>query len=74
MVFYDQFGGGRSERPAEPALWRLARFVAEVGYVRAAPGLDAVHLLGHSWGMMLAANYLRTQPAGWSAASWPAPC
>src|SRR5688500_14664177 len=62
--FYDQLGSGRSDRPADPALWHVERFVDELACVRAALGLDQVHLFGHSWGTMLATDYLLTQPVG----------
>ena len=65
VVFYDQLGGGRSERPEDDSLWRIERFVTELATVRSALDLDRVHILGHSWGSMLAAEYLLTeQPAG----------
>jgi proline-specific peptidase len=64
VVFYDQLGCGRSDRPDDPALWQIERFVAEVDEVRAALNLNRVHLLGHSWGSMLAADYALTQPPG----------
>src|SRR5688500_13940495 len=54
VIFYDQLGCGRSDRPDEPALWRVERFVDELGRVRAELSLEQVHLLGHSWGSMLA--------------------
>jgi proline iminopeptidase len=31
VVFYDQLGCGKSDQPDDPSLWRLERFVAEVG-------------------------------------------
>ena len=58
VIFYDQLGCGRSERPADPSLWRVDRFVRELGQVRAALGLERAHLFGHSWGTMLAVDYL----------------
>lgn len=64
VVFYDQLGCGRSDRPDNPALWRIERFVAEVDQLRQALGLSHVHLLGHSWGGWLAIEYLLGQPAG----------
>jgi proline iminopeptidase len=64
VIHYDQLGSGHSDRPHDPTLWNMARFVEELGQVRAALHLDEVHLLGHSWGTMLAASYLLTQPAG----------
>ena len=39
-------------------------FVEEVGVVRRALRLDRLHLLGQSWGGMLAMEYALTQPVG----------
>ncbi len=64
VVFYDQLGCGRSDRPTDVELWTVDRFVRELGQVRAALGLDEVVLYGHSWGAMLATEYLLTQPKG----------
>jgi proline-specific peptidase len=58
VIFYDQLGCGKSERPDNPALWTLARFVEELAQVRAALGLDRLHLFGSSWGGMLAMQYV----------------
>ncbi|MGD1956807.1 MAG: proline iminopeptidase-family hydrolase [Sphingomonadales bacterium] len=57
VIRYDQLGGGRSGRPTDKTLWNRDRFVEEVAAVRAALGLDEVHILGHSWGGALAAYY-----------------
>ncbi len=57
VIFYDQLGCGRSDRPGDDSLWRVVRFIHEVDAVRAHLGLDTVHLLGHSWGGYLAATY-----------------
>ncbi len=54
VVFYDQLGCGRSDHPHDPSLWDVGLFVDEVAAVRAALGLPRVHLLGQSWGGMLA--------------------
>jgi proline-specific peptidase len=54
VVFYDQLGCGRSSQPSDHSLWTVELFVAEVATVREALGLDRVHLLGSSWGGMLA--------------------
>lgn len=58
VIHYDQLGSGKSDRPTDPSLWKVERFVEELGQVRSALGLTEVHLLGHSWGTMLAAAYL----------------
>jgi len=64
VVFYDQLGAGRSDRPADSALWHVDRFVNELAQVREALNLDEVHVLGHSWGTMLAVDYMLTNPQG----------
>jgi proline iminopeptidase len=65
IIFYDQLGSGRSEHPSDTTLWNVPRFVQEVAAVREALGLDSIHLLGHSWGGALAAEYLvSTKPSG----------
>jgi proline-specific peptidase len=64
VIFYDQLGCGRSDQPDEPERWRVPRFVAEVDMVRGALGLERVHILGQSWGGMLAIEYALTQPEG----------
>ncbi|TAJ99120.1 MAG: alpha/beta fold hydrolase [Chloroflexota bacterium] len=59
IYFYDQLGSGRSDRPDEPGLWELDRFVDEVEQVRQALDLDRTNLVlyGHSWGGILAMEY-----------------
>lgn len=64
VIFYDQLGSGRSDRPTDTTLWRVERFVEELAAVRRALDLREIHLLGHSWGTMLAVDYLLTSPAG----------
>ena len=50
VVAFDQLGTGASDRPTDPALWNIARYVEETEAVRRALGLGKVHFLGHSWG------------------------
>lgn len=64
VIFYDQLGCGNSDKPDDPARWRIPRFVTELATVRKALGLDRVHILGQSWGGMLAIEYAITQPQG----------
>ncbi len=64
VIFYDQLGCGNSSQPHQPDLWTVPLFVEEVGVVRRALGLDRVHILGQSWGGMLAMEYALTQPTG----------
>jgi proline-specific peptidase len=64
VVVYDQLGGGNSSQPSDSSLWTVELYIAEVAAVREALGLDNVHLLGHSWGGMLALEVALTQPTG----------
>ena len=64
LVVYDQLGCGSSDRPDDPDLWTVELFVDELRTLRAALGLDRIHLLGTSWGSMLAIEYVLTQPPG----------
>lgn len=64
VIHYDQLGSGKSDRPTDTSLWTVERFVEELGQVIKALELEEVHLLGHSWGTMLAASYLFNKPGG----------
>ncbi len=61
VIYYDQLGSGRSDRPNDLALWRTERFVDELDAVRKALDLRELHILGHSWGGTLATEYLLTR-------------
>lgn len=74
VIFYDQLGCGRSERPTDISLWHLDRFVEELGQVRNALKLDVVHILGHSWGTTLAAAYCLTKPRGVKSVVFSSSC
>jgi len=64
VIFYDQLGCGNSDHPHDPSLWSVGLFVEELATMRRALGLDQVHILGNSWGGMLAQEYALTQPEG----------
>lgn len=75
VIFYDQLGSGNSDRPTDASLWKTERFVEELACIRQALGLSQTHILGHSWGTMLAAAYLLdTRPAGVSSVIFSSPC
>lgn len=57
VLVHDQLGTGASDRPDDPSLWTLQRYVGEVEAVREALGQGKVHLLGHSWGGWLGIEY-----------------
>lgn len=62
VVLYDQLGCGSSDRPVDPSLWTVELFLDELRTLREALGLERIHLLGSSWGSMLALEYALTQP------------
>jgi proline-specific peptidase len=62
VVRYDQLGGGKSDRLTDTALFNIGHFVRELDSLRAHLGYDRVHLLGHSWGTILAVEYYRAHP------------
>lgn len=62
-IRYDQLGSGKSSRTIDTLLFTIPHFVAELDSVRRALGTDRVHLLGHSWGTILALEYYRAHPA-----------
>jgi proline iminopeptidase len=62
IVAFDQLGCGKSDRPDDPALWNIARYVEEVETVRNALGLEQINLLGQSWGGWLSIEYALTYP------------
>jgi len=64
LVLYDQLDSGQSDRPGDPANWRVDRYVDEVDAIRAALGINRWHVLGHSWGGTVALEYGARQPAG----------
>jgi proline-specific peptidase len=58
VIFWDQLGCGKSERPADVSLWTMDRSVAEMVAVVEGLGLDGFHIFGNSWGGMLAQQYV----------------
>lgn len=57
VVRFDQLGSWRSDKPDDRSLWTVERFVDEVERVRQSLDLGRVHLLGQSWGAVLAIEY-----------------
>jgi proline-specific peptidase len=65
VIYYDQLGCGLSHiDQSHPEMWTVDLYVEEVDVVRQALGLDRIHLLGQSWGGMLAMEYMIRQPQG----------
>jgi proline iminopeptidase len=63
VVVYDQLGCGSSDRPQDIE-WSVEVFRDEVDAVRAQLGLERIHLLGTSWGGMLALEHVLSGAEG----------
>ena len=63
VILYDQVGCGRSSRPPASELG-FGVFTDELINLRERLGLERIHLLGTSWGGMLAIEYVLRQPLG----------
>lgn len=61
VIFYDQLGCGNSEKPLDEALWVLPRFVEELDALLKHTQKGPFHILGQSWGSMLAIEYVLTK-------------
>lgn len=64
LIFYDQLGCGKSERPNNDNLWKLDRFAEELENVIKFLNLKKYHLLGQSWGTALAVAFASKKPKG----------
>ncbi|MGZ4625757.1 MAG: alpha/beta fold hydrolase [Kineosporiaceae bacterium] len=62
LVYYDQRGRGRSAGGVSPSEVTIESEVEDLDRVRAWLGLDAVAVLGHSWGGLLAMEYALRHP------------
>ena len=62
VVFYDQLGCGRSDLPSDEAEYSVDRDVEDLEELRQALGIDRMHLLGSSYGGLLAIAYALAHP------------
>lgn len=58
VIVYDQLGCGKSYVEGHPELWKTETWVDELDALRKYLHRDQVHLLGQSWGGMLALAYV----------------
>lgn len=59
VLVYDQLGCGRSDRPSDASLWNAERSVRELDALLAYLKIGRFHVLGQSWGGMLALLWVR---------------
>lgn len=67
VIHYDQIGGGRSTHLPDKGsdFWQVPLFIEELDNLLRHLGIEAgYHLLGQSWGGMLAAEHAVRQPPG----------
>jgi pimeloyl-ACP methyl ester carboxylesterase len=64
VIRYDQLGCGRSTYGQGMAVDGFDPFLREIDALRDHLGLERVHILGHSWGGMLALEYMLSSPRG----------
>jgi proline iminopeptidase len=63
VVVYDQIGCGKSDRPSDIE-WSVALFRDELSALREQLDLERIHLLGTSWGGMLALEHVLSGATG----------
>lgn len=60
LIVVDRRGHGRS--PREPQPYTIAQDAADLGAVLSAEGIDSVHLVGHSYGGVVALEFALSNP------------
>lgn len=58
IIMYDQIGCGESATPGHTELYNAEAWMDELEAIRDHLGLGKIHLLGQSWGGMLAISYM----------------
>jgi len=62
LIFYDQRASGKSTAEVDTSSMTMKNLVDDIDQLRLKLGLDQVHILGHSWGGMLAVKYAIEYP------------
>jgi len=62
VIRYDQLGSGKSDKTTDTSIFTIEHFVREMDSLRSYLGIERWHILGHSWGTMLAVEYYRLYP------------
>lgn len=74
VVRYDQLGAGKSDVVSDTSLFTISHFVEELESLRNHLKVEKWHLLGHSWGTILAFEYYRKYPARVTSLTLGSPC
>ena len=62
MVYLDQRGSGRSDRPQDPKAYSIAQLVDDIEALRTHLGVARIALIGHSFGTILGLEYAAKYP------------
>jgi proline iminopeptidase len=62
IVYFDQRGAGRSNRPKGASFYSIDILVEDIDALRKALGVEKIALLGHSFGTILAMEYAARHP------------
>lgn len=62
VIRYDQLGGGKSDKITDTTLFTINHFVEDLELLRQHLGVTHWHILGHSWGTILAIEYYKKYP------------
>jgi proline iminopeptidase len=62
LVFYDQRASGRSTGVEDTTQLTIDRFIADIEFLRKSLALDRIHVVGHSFGGLLAMYYAMAHP------------
>jgi proline iminopeptidase len=62
MVYFDQRGSGRSDRPKDPKAYSIAQLVDDIEALRKHLAVSRIALIGHSFGTILGLEYVAKYP------------
>ncbi len=74
VIRYDQLGSGKSDMISDTSIFTVPHFVAELEALREHLGIEEWHILGHSWGTMLAMSYYNEHPRRVTSLTLASPC
>lgn len=74
VIRYDQLGAGKSDVVNDTSLFTIDHFVDELESLRNHLRVEKWHVLGHSWGTILAFEYYRKYPSRVSSMVLGSPC
>lgn len=64
VIFYDQLGCGKSDRPNDDNLWTISLYKDELVTLLKELKIEKYHVLGQSWGGVLALEHALDHPKG----------